>query len=88
MRLSPSLQAEHDRWQRDQLRTPLEEQQRSRARRLGLSLLELGEDLEATERQLLRWKFPPPLAREASAWAWDRHRTALQAPVEAPLEPA
>src|SRR5438874_1690394 len=82
MRLPAMLQAEHDRWQRAQLHTPLEEQQRSRARRLGLSLLELGEDLEATERQLLPWKFPPLLAREASAWAWDRHRTALHPPLE------
>src|SRR5205085_10417841 len=41
--------------------------------------LELGEDLEATERQLLRWRFHPALAREAAAWAWDRHRAALAA---------
>jgi hypothetical protein len=99
LRLPPTLQADHERWQRAQLRTPLEEQQRSRARRLGLSLLELGEDLEATERQLLRWKFPPQLAREASAWAWDRHVTATAAAAtnsaaaeadsaETPLEPA
>ena len=47
-----------------------------RARRLALSLLELGEDVEATERQLHRWKFHPALCREAAAWAWDRHRQA------------
>jgi hypothetical protein len=32
---------------------------RNRSRRLALSLLELGEDLEATERQLHRWRFHP-----------------------------
>src|SRR5438552_2082764 len=55
------------------------EQLRVRARRLALSLVELGEDAEATERQLTRWKFHPLLCREAAAWAWDRHRQALAA---------
>jgi hypothetical protein len=73
VRLPDELQAAHRTWQEDQLRTPGVEQLRTRARRLALSLLELGEGVEATERQLHRWKFHPAMAREATAWAWDRH---------------
>ena len=47
-----------------------------RARRLALSLLELGEDIEGAERQLHRWRFHPLVAREATAWAWKRHSEA------------
>jgi len=77
LRLPPSLVAAHQAWQEGELRTPAAEQQRRRARRLALSLLELGEDVDAAERQLLRWKFHPALCRESAAWAWDRHRRAL-----------
>ncbi len=77
LRLPPSLVAAHQAWQEGELQTPAAEQQRRRARRLALSLLELGEDVDATERQLLRWKFHPGLCRESAAWAWDRHRRAL-----------
>lgn len=75
-RLPEPLRTEHQRWQEEQLRTPPDEQRRRRARRLALSLLELGEDVEATERQLHRWRYHPALAREATAWAWNRHREA------------
>jgi hypothetical protein len=47
---------------------------RARANRLALSLVELGEDAEATERQLHRWRFHPALAHEATQWAIERHR--------------
>ncbi len=77
MRLPPSLQEEHRKWQDEQLATPAADQMRRRCRRLALSLLELGEDVDAAERQLLRWKFHPLLCRESAAWAWDRHRGAL-----------
>ncbi|MFN2607135.1 MAG: hypothetical protein ABR511_04470 [Acidimicrobiales bacterium] len=83
-RLPGHLQAAHQAWQDDQLRTPAGEQMRRRCRRLALSLLELGEDLESTERQLSRWKFHPSLCRESAAWAWDRHRRALAAAEGAP----
>jgi hypothetical protein len=78
-RLSPALQAAHERWQAEQLKEPPGEAQRRRARQLALSLLELGEDREAAERQLLRWRYHPALAREAAAWAGEQHRTALAA---------
>ena len=79
LRLPPGLQAAHEQWQRHQLQTPAAEQLRRRCRRLALSLIELGEDREATERQLERWKFHPTLCREAAQWAWDRHHRALTA---------
>ncbi len=78
-RLPEAVQAEHQRWQDDELRTPPVEKLQRRSRRLALSLLELGEDLEATERQLLRWNFHPALCRQSAQWAWDRHVAALAA---------
>jgi hypothetical protein len=78
VRLPEHLQQAHERWQVHQLR-PEAEQVLRRARHLALSLLELGEDVESTERQLHRWRFHPALAREATAWAWDRHRKAAEA---------
>jgi hypothetical protein len=39
-------------------------------------LAQLGEEPDAAERQLAHWRFHPALAREAVAWAWDRHRQA------------
>ena len=90
LRLPPSLVAAHQAWQEGELRTPAAEQQRRRARRLALSLLELGEDVDATERQLLRWKFQPGLCRESAAWAWDRHQRATavrRRPIAGPTRP-
>jgi hypothetical protein len=79
VRLPADLQTSHLEWQEAQRSTPSVESQRRRARQLALSLLELGEDLETSERQLMRWKFHPAMAHEAAAWAWDRHRRALAA---------
>lgn len=70
-RLSPALREEHRRWQAAEQRTT-EEDQRRRARQLALSLVELGEDPEAVERQLLRWRYHPRLAQEAAQWASTR----------------
>jgi len=77
LRLPPSLQQTHREWQEADLAVPAADQLRRRACGLALSLLELGEDHEEAERQLVRWKFHPVLARESAAWAWDRHRQAL-----------
>jgi hypothetical protein len=84
-RLPEALQASHQELLEAALRTPDVEHLRRRARQLALSLVELGEDMEAGERQLLRWKFHPALAREAAAWAWERHCHAVEgvAPVSA-----
>ncbi|MBO0728736.1 MAG: hypothetical protein J2P57_05725 [Acidimicrobiaceae bacterium] len=78
-RLPPAMQDEHARWQASQLREPAADAQRRRGRQLALSLFELGEDLEEAERQLLRWRYHPAMAREAAAWAWERHQSALAA---------
>ena len=86
-RLPEALQQDHQRWQDAELHAPPLEALRRRARRLALSLLELGEDLEAAERQLLRWRFTPALAREAAAWAWEHHRAAVAAARAADPEP-
>lgn len=40
-----------------------------RARQLALSLVGLGEDVEATERQLCRWRFDAEVARRCAIWA-------------------
>jgi hypothetical protein len=79
VRLSPALQEAHEKWQAEQLRDPPGEAQRRRARQLALSLVELGEDGEEIERQLLRWRYHPTIAREAAQWALERHRFALEA---------
>lgn len=55
------------------------DQMRNRARHLAMSLLELGEDGESTERQLHRWRVHPAMAHEATAWALARHRAAARA---------
>jgi hypothetical protein len=39
-----------------------------------LSLLDLGEDVTAAERQLHRWRFHPAMAYEAVQWAAQRQR--------------
>jgi len=49
---------------------------RLRARRLALTLFELGENAASTERQLHRWHFHPSLAFDATRWALERHREA------------
>lgn len=73
VRLPEALQQEHERWVEAEARVADVERMRTRSRRLALSLLELGEDLESAERQLHRWKFHPALARESALWAWQRH---------------
>lgn len=73
-RLPESLRVEHSRWVDQAPAAAQAAALRDRARRLALSLLELGEEADATERQLLRWRFPEPIAREATMWAVDRHR--------------
>lgn len=78
-RLPACLAASHAALQEAEARLPAPEHLRRRSRQLALSLIELGEDLEAAERQLVRWRFHPLVAREAATWAWARHRGALVA---------
>ncbi len=74
-RLSDAQRADHTVWQ-EQRFDERDEAQRRRGRQLALSLLELGEGAEEAERQLLRWRYHPTLAREAADWAVERHRCA------------
>jgi hypothetical protein len=79
-RLGPERTALHEAWLApgtDLGAVP--EDQHRRGRHLALSLVELGEGRDATERQLLRWRYPPALASEAAGWAWARHHTARAA---------
>jgi hypothetical protein len=76
-RLSPALQARHAAWQDEQLLVPIGEQQLRRARQLALSMLDMGEDYGAAERQLLRWRYPDQVAREALCWASTQRQTGL-----------
>ncbi|MEX2294601.1 MAG: hypothetical protein WD691_12495 [Acidimicrobiales bacterium] len=80
-RLPDGLRASHDDWVADHAPgTSLAvDQLRQRARHLALSLLELGEDGEGTERQLHRWRIHPAMAHDATAWAVARHRAAHDA---------
>ncbi len=77
-RLPDHLQRSHDAWRRSQLVAAGEEAER-KARRLALTLLELGEDIDAAERQLCTWRVEEPMAQRALAWAHDRHRAAMAA---------
>lgn len=76
-RLSPALQEAHERWLTSAAEVPPSEAARRRSRQLALSLLELGEDPDEVERQLIRWRYHPAMARESLCWAVDRHRTAM-----------
>jgi hypothetical protein len=72
-RLPVPLQQAHEAWVEGPGTAIPAEQLRERARGLALSLLELGEDAEATERQLHTWRLHPAIAHEAVAWAVERH---------------
>jgi len=89
-RLPEHLQVAHRSWleQRAPGTSLAVEALRNRARHLALSLLELGEDGEATERQLHRWRFHPAMAHDATAWAVARHRAAAAAAVSEPPDAA
>ncbi len=69
----------HAAWLEAELAVPRALREQRRVRQLALSLLELGEDAEATERTLGRWNYHPALAREATAWALERHDRARAA---------
>jgi hypothetical protein len=73
VRLPASLQEEHRVWQEADLRLPELDRQRGRARKLALSLIALGEDVEGTERHLIRWRYHPAICRDAALWGWREH---------------
>lgn len=81
-RLPVALQEAHTAWMEGPT-TPLPvEEQRERARGLALSLLDLGEDSQATERQLHRWRLHPAIAHDAVTWAIERRRVSRTIPLD------
>jgi hypothetical protein len=68
-RLPAALQAAHAAWTDPPAPGLPIDELRERARGLALSLLELGEDTESTERQLHTWRLHPAIAHDAVAWA-------------------
>ncbi len=82
-RLPRARQVDHARWLDEAAASVPEHDLRDQARRLALSIVDLGEDREATERQLRRWRFHPTLAGDAAEWAVAldaRRRAARPAP--------
>jgi hypothetical protein len=76
-RLPEALQAAHRGWVEAPGSGLAVDQPRERARGLALSLLELGEDPEATERQLHTWRVHPALAHDALRWARERQASGI-----------
>ena len=88
-RLPAALQQAHEAWTDPPSPGLPVDEMRERARGLALSLLELGEDTEATERQLHSWRLHPAIAHEAVAWALAHRRvTQRVAPGDLPPEAA
>jgi hypothetical protein len=79
-RLPTTLQHAHARWVEEQPEAPTVELMRQRARQLALSLIELGEEPTAAERQLHRWRFHPAVAFESVRWAIEHHAAERQTP--------
>ena len=88
-RLPTALQEAHGAWTDPPAPGLSVHELRERARGLALSLLELGEDTEATERQLHTWRLHPAIAHDAVAWAV-QHRSVTEpiAPGDLPPEAA
>lgn len=72
-RLPDQLREEHAAWLTRPRGGHEVDRLRERSRALALSLLELGEEPEACERQLHRWRFHPALAHDAVRWALSHH---------------
>lgn len=71
-RLPQSLRDEHellDSVSMARAAHPSVDEMRRRGRQLALSLADLDEDEASVERQLIRWRFHPTLARECAEWA-------------------
>jgi len=84
-RLPETLRAQHERLANMPEESGME-RLRQRGRQLALSLLQLGEDVDGAERQLMRWRFHPSLARECATWAG--HELAARPRPDAPAPPA
>lgn len=77
-RLPNQVQRAHQAWRRSQLEAH-DERTEQHARRLALTLLEIGEPIDAAERQLCAWRVDASVAARASSWAQARHTAAKAA---------
>ncbi|MFO7591330.1 MAG: hypothetical protein R6X23_10610 [Acidimicrobiia bacterium] len=82
-KLPSELRSAHAGWAEDRLAEPPLAEARRRARRIALVLLEQGDDADHAERVLHSTGFHPSVCRDATRWAWERHREALAAAEEA-----
>lgn len=71
-RLPDPVQQRLTAWQEWELAVDSSHRGLLRARRLGLSLIQSGEDFDGTLRQLLRWGLHPAVAQPGAEWAWAR----------------
>jgi hypothetical protein len=85
-RLPEPLQAAHAEWTDPPSPGLPVHELKERARGLALSLLELGEDSETTERALHSWRLHPAIAHEAVAWAL-AHRRVTERVTQGDLPP-
>jgi hypothetical protein len=83
LRLSEPLRAAHEAWQAAQVGARPADQARRRARALALTLLEIDPEVAAVEHRLIACGVHAAVAREATAWAWERHTTAAAAAPDA-----
>jgi hypothetical protein len=81
-RLPSPLQEAHQAWTEPPSPGLPVDELRERARGLALSMLELGEDTETTERQLHTWRLHPAIAHEAVAWAVQRREAVQRVPLD------
>ena len=58
-------------------------EQRRRARRLALGLVQCGDAPDSAEMQLERWQFEPAVAADAVRWAWSQHHGDVSSPTMA-----
>ena len=79
-RLPPGLRERH-RKVMEAARRDHDAEATRRARHLALTLVNLGETRDATERQLLEWHFDPALCSDSAGWAWSSHRHPSNQPV-------
>jgi hypothetical protein len=83
-RLPDSLRDAHTEWTEAQLAEPPLAAARRKARRLAFALFEQGDDLDCVERVLHTVGFHPTICRESAVWAYERHRSALEAATQQP----
>lgn len=81
-RLPATLQDAH-RLENNATRADHRANQARRARHLALTLVQLGENRTATERQLREWRFNATLCNEVADWAWEARRKIARGPAKA-----